>query len=73
MEGSEAGAVLGPGSYWFCLSSEKAFCRVMAPADWDKPEPWAGDGEGAVEAGTNHNNTRSVDLHVDSINQSSQS
>lgn len=35
-EGMEGGAVLGPGSNWFCLSSEKACCKLTAPADWDK-------------------------------------
>lgn len=42
VEWMEAGAVLGPGSYWLCWSSEKACWRLVAPADWDKPKPWTG-------------------------------
>lgn len=42
VEWIEAGAVLGPASNWFCLSSEKACCKLTAPADGDNPIPWDG-------------------------------
>lgn len=44
VEWMETGAELGPASYWFllCLSSEKACCNVIAPADWENPNIWPG-------------------------------
>lgn len=41
VERMQAGAVLGPGSSWFlfCRSSEKASCKLTAPADFDNPKP----------------------------------
>lgn len=42
----KGGAVLGPPSNFFCLSSVKACCKLMAPADWDSAKPWPRVGAG---------------------------